>query len=98
MFLIYLWVFGPALAGILVALAWWFVAGRGKGLPAGLAGVFTLVAGLLLVLGGLTQRLTGISPLLPVELPFDFLFWYTDFRFAVPLALGIFGLVVLAFP
>lgn len=93
----YLWTLGPVIAGVVLAFVWWLIWARRKGLPGGSVGAFSLAAGLLLLLGGFALRLMGTS-LLPLEFPLEFWLWYMDYWFAIPLVLGIFGMVFLAFP
>ena len=91
-------ILGPVLAGIILGLAWWLIWGRKKRLPGGSVGAFSLVAGLLLVFGMVGVRLMGVAPLWLPDVPNEFWRWFSDFRFAVPLALGTLGMVLLAFP
>lgn len=95
---LYLWVFGSLVAGIIVALVWWLTWGRKAVLPVGPLGGFTLAAGLLALLGEVVTRLMGASILLPFDVPRSLSVWYWDYRFAIPLVLGILGVVLLAFP
>lgn len=94
----YLMVFGPVLAGVVLALLWWAVRGRKFRLPHGTVSALTVIAGLLLVLGTFAELLFGLSFLFPFEVPREISDWYWSYRFAVPLVMGIVGLVLLAFP
>ncbi|HEY4615940.1 MAG TPA: hypothetical protein VIG75_10790 [Citricoccus sp.] len=92
------WVWGPVLAGPVVALAWWLVRGRQRGLPPGTNRVIPLVAGVVLLLGVAAETLLGMPLFLPFDVPMEVWTWYSDTRFAIPLLLGILGLTLLAFP
>lgn len=91
-------VLGPLLTGLILALAWWLLWGRQTGLPEGSNRVIPALAGLLLLFGVLAERLVGVPLILPFEVPMVASAWYIDYRFTVPLLLGILGLVLLAFP
>jgi hypothetical protein len=93
----YFVVLGPVLLGIVLSLVWWLVRGRRTRLPDGGVTAFSLAAGLLLALGAIVPRLMGTS-LLPLDLPMELWLWYMDYRFAIPLVLGILGVALLAFP
>lgn len=91
-------VLGPVAAGIVLASVWWLVWGLKRGQPGGNLGAFSLAAGLALLLGGVAVRLMdGLLPLL-LDVPSGVWEWYSDYRFAIPLWLGILGLVLVAFP
>lgn len=95
---LYLMVLGPAAAGIVLATVWWLMRGRQNGLPRERLGAFSLAAGLTLVFVGLAERLI-LGPLaLQLDIPNGLWEWYADHRFAIPLWLGILGLVLLVFP
>lgn len=91
-------VLGPLLTGLIVGLAWWLPWGRKMGLPDGSNRLVSVMAGLLLVLGVLAERLVGVPLILPFEVPMAASAWYIDFRFTVPLLLGILALALLVFP
>src|SRR5690554_312988 len=95
---LFLMVLGPVFAGVVLAFVWWFIRGRKNRIPRSRASAFSLAAGLLLVFGGVAARLTGVAPLWLPDVPNEFWRWFGDFRFAVPLALGILGMVLLALP
>ncbi|MFE5409338.1 hypothetical protein [Microbacterium sp. NPDC056569] len=62
-------------------------------------GVFTLLAGLLGVLADVLIRFAAnVSLLVPVYPTMQFVTWYFDNRYILPLVVGILGLVLLAFP
>lgn len=95
---LYFMVLGPVAAGIVLASVWWLVRGRDSGLPGGSLAAFSLAAGLTLLFGGVAVRLMdGPLPLL-LDVPSGVWDWYSDYRFAIPLWLGIIGLVLVAFP
>ncbi|WP_300267588.1 hypothetical protein [Microbacterium sp.] len=93
-------VWGSLIAGLVLSFVWWLIWGRRTRLSAGSVGVISLAAGLLLVGAQAVVRLmgTGATTLLPSAISREFWDWYGDHRFAVPLLLGILGMVVLAFP
>ncbi|TDW29207.1 hypothetical protein [Cryobacterium psychrophilum] len=95
---LYLLVFGSLVAGIILALAWWLIWGRRAGLPFGPASGFTITAGLLALVGDIVRRLLDASILLPFDVPRFLSDWYWDYRFTVPLLVGILSVVFLAFP
>lgn len=95
---LYLWVLGPAAAGIAAAVLWWVARGRRAEAPVGGARWAALAAGLLVVLATVVARLVGIAPFLPVEVPSSLGPWYMDHQFSVPLATGVVGVVLLALP
>jgi len=95
---LYLLVFGSFVAGIILALAWWLIWGRRAGLPFGPASGFTITAGLLVLVGDIVRRLLDASMLLPFDVPRFLSDWYWDYRFTVPLLVGILSVVFLAFP
>lgn len=95
---LYLLVFGSLIAGVILALLWWLIWGRKRGLPVGSVSRFTLAAGLLFPLGEIVMRLMDTSILVPFRLPPSLIEWYGDYRFTIPLLLGILGIVILAFP
>ncbi len=98
MAVLYLLVFGPLAAGLILAFVWWLLWGRKAALPLGAARGFTLAAGLLALLGEFTVRLADVSMFLPLHVPRAFWLWYNDNQFAVPLLLGILGAILLTFP
>lgn len=91
-------VWGPVLTGLVLALAWWLLRGRKTGLPDGSNRVIPVVAGLILILGLAAERLVGMPLFLPFDVPMEAMNWYMDYRFTIPLLLGILGLALLAFP
>lgn len=95
---LYLLIFGPLVAGVILALVWWLIWGRKTALPVGPARGFTLAAGLLGLLGEIAMTLLGTPFLLPFAVSRYLSAWYADYRFAIPLLLGILVLVLLAFP
>lgn len=94
----YLLTYGSMIAGAILALAWWAIRGRKTRLPHGTASAFTAIAGLLLVLLAISERSLGTPLLSAVDVPIEFWFWYSDFRYTIPLLLGISGLLLLAVP
>lgn len=95
---LYLLVFRSLLAGIVLAVVWWLIRGRRDAVPMGPAGGFALAAGLLALVSEIVLRLVGDSILLPFQLP-GFLFdWYMNYRYGVPLVIGIVGLILLSLP
>jgi len=94
----YLLIYASVIVGAVLALAWWAIWGRKARLPRGTAGMLTMIAGALLVLGVIAEKSLGTPLVLWLEVPFEFWSWYSDFRFTTPLVLGILGLVLLAFP
>ena len=91
-------IWSPVLAGLIVALAWWLLRGRRTGLPDGSNRVMPVVAGLILLLGLAAEQLVGMPLFLPFDVPTGVMTWYMDYRFTLPLLLGILGLALLAFP
>lgn len=95
----FLMLFGPPLAGVALAVAWWLITRRGVRSLGGVVGVFTLLAGLLGVLADVLVRFAGsMSMLVPIYPTVEFVIWYFDNRYIVPLAVGILGLALLALP
>lgn len=94
----YLRTYGPLVVGIVLALVWWLIWGRRAGLRFGAVGGFTLAAGLFVLLGEAALLLMGTFFLLPLELPDALGTWLGDYRFVLPLLLGIVGVVLLVFP
>ena len=91
--------FGAPLAGVVLAVAWWLIRRRGVRALAGVVAVFTLVAGLVGVLADVLIRFAAsVSLLLPIYPSIDLVVWYFDNRYIIPLAVGILGVVLLAFP
>lgn len=95
---LYFIVLGPVVAGMVLASLWWLIRGRKRPLPGGGVAACTLAAGLILVLGGVAVRLMAGPLPLQIDLPTGVWDWYSDSRFAIPLWLGLVGLVLLAFP
>ena len=95
---LFFWVLGPVTAGIVLASVWALVWGRKWRLPGGDLGAFSLAAGLTLVVGGVVVRLMDGPLSLLLDIPQGFWNWYADNRFALPLWLGILGLVLVAIP
>ncbi|MGO2520481.1 MAG: hypothetical protein ACTH8F_10185 [Microbacterium sp.] len=91
-------VWGSLIVGLVLSLVWWLVWGRKTRLSAGGVGATSLVAGLMFVVAEVALRLMGTTMLLPSAISSEFWDWYANYRFAVPLLLGILGLVLLAFP
>lgn len=91
-------VMSPVVVGLVLALGWWALRGRSTGLPGGRYGPISGMVGLLLVLGVVAERLVGAPLILPFNVPSVVSEWYMDYRFTLPLLLGILGLVLLAFP
>jgi hypothetical protein len=89
---------GPVIAGVILASLWWLVRGRKRGLPSGALGVFALAAGLTLVIIGVALRLFAGPLTLLLDLPGPFRDWHADYRFALPLCLGILGVTLVALP
>lgn len=98
MAVLYLFVFGSLVAGIVLALVWWLIRGRKAGRLVGAVSGFTLAAGLLVLLGNLVERMLGASILLPFDVPRALVRSYMDGRFTFSLLLGILGVVLLTFP
>lgn len=100
---IYLLVLGPMVAGLIVAVVWWLIRGRHTSLPrdtagASSAGASPVTAGLILILGGIpTLFMAGIQ-FFHLNLANEYWEWHRDYRFTIPLLLGILGMAVLAFP
>ena len=90
-------VMGPFVAGIVLALVWRLTGGRKSGLLADGIGV-SVVAGLVLVMGGAAVRLLAGPLPLTLNLPKEFWDWYPDYGYASPMVLGIVGIVIVAFP
>jgi hypothetical protein len=91
-------VMGPVVAGLVIAFAWWLIRGRGLGLPGGRPAKFSLAAGVTLLTGAVVVRLMdGPLPFL-LDVPSGVWDWYSNNRFAIPLWLGILGLVLVTFP
>ncbi|NUL48627.1 hypothetical protein F7P69_25980 [Cellulosimicrobium funkei] len=91
-------VWGPVLTGLVLALVWWLLRGRMAGLPDGSGRVIPVLAGLVLLFAVAFERLVGVPLVLPFDVPMVLTGWYSDYRFAFPLLVGILGLVLLAFP
>ncbi|PVE19852.1 hypothetical protein DDA93_00295 [Arthrobacter sp. Bz4] len=91
-------VWGPVYMGIGLALAWWGIRGRKNGLPGGRLSVVTFATGLLLLIVGIGLRLISGPFSLRLDIPTEFWEWYRDYRFIVPLLLGILAMSVLALP
>lgn len=91
-------IWSPVLAGLVVALVWWLLQGRRPGLPDGTNRAIAVVAGLVPLLGLAAQQLVGMPLFLPFDVPAAVMAWYMDYRFTLPLLLGILGLALLAFP
>lgn len=91
-------VWGSLLAGVVLAIGWWLFWGRRTRLSSGGVSVIFLVTGLLFVVAEIAVRLAGTTMLLPIGLSGEFWEWYREYKFAVPLLLGILGMVLLAFP
>ncbi|WP_043669333.1 hypothetical protein [Clavibacter michiganensis] len=89
---------GPLAVGVILASGWWLARGRGEGPRNGGPRAATLAAGLVLVLGGLAVQLIAGPLSLLFDLPGGVWEWYSDFRYAIPLGLGVVGLVLVAFP
>jgi hypothetical protein len=95
---LFLMVLSPAFASLVFAFVWWLIWGRKAGLPVGRVSAFSLAAGLVLFVGGVSMRLlTGPLQLL-LDVPIEFWEWYRDYGFTSPLLLGILGLVLVAMP
>ena len=91
-------VWGSLITGIVLSFGWWLIWGRRTRLPGGSVGAISLATGLLLVAGEVAMRLIGTAIFLPFAISSEFWNWYGDHRFAVPLLLGILGMVLLALP
>lgn len=92
-------VFGAPLVGVVLAVVWWLVRRRGVRSLTGVVGMFTLLAGLLGVLADVLFRFAGsMSMLAPIYPSVELVIWYFDYRYIVPLVVGILGLVLLSFP
>jgi hypothetical protein len=91
-------VMGPVVAGLGLALVWWLIRGRALGLSGRGSARFSLAVGVtLLTVAVVAQLMDGPLPLL-LDVPPAVWNWYADNRFAIPLWLGILGLVMLIFP
>ena len=90
--------FGAPLFGVVLAVGWWLIRHRGARSLAGTVGLFTLLAGLLGVTADLLLRFIWAAQLVQIHPPLWFVTWYFDNRYLIPLAVGIVGLVLLAFP
>ena len=55
---IYFLVLGPPVAGVVLAFVWWLIWGRKSPLPGGTVAWVTLLAGLVLVFGGVAREFT----------------------------------------
>ena len=92
-------VFGPPLAGVVLAVLWWLIRRRAMRSLVGVVAVVTLLAGLLGVLAEVLIRFAGsMSLLIPIHPTVEFVIWYFDNRYIIPLVVGILGVVLLAFP
>jgi hypothetical protein len=89
---------GPVGAGIALALLWWLIGAFRRRFAGVALSRHSLVAGLTLVIGGVGSRLlSGALPLV-LDVPRPLQDWHADYRFAVPLCLGILGLALLGLP
>lgn len=92
-------VFGPLLAGIVLAWVWSRTGGRRRETLTGAAAGFAASAGIVVVLGELSLRTYGSLPIL-----FDIppspaaSAWLFDQQFVIPLVSGIAGLILLGLP
>lgn len=92
MILLYIW--GPYLIGLALALTWWLLVGRKSRNAGRRVRNVLLRVGLLLVLVAIVLKLLGNQALLPIEVSL----WNNDWRFAAPLVLGLVAVVLLALP
>lgn len=92
MILLYIW--GPYLIGLALALTRWLLVGRKSHNAGRRVRNVLLAVGLLLVLGAIVLQLLGNQALLPIEVSL----WNHDWRFAAPLVLGLVAVALLALP
>lgn len=93
-------VFGSLIVGVLGAVAWFAIRGRRQALWGGVVRGVTLGVGAVGVGSYLFTVLLGASFLFPVGLavPFQLLDLFTQYRFLIPLLVGIALVAALAFP
>jgi hypothetical protein len=95
---LFLVVLSPVVASLVLAFVWWLFRGRKAGVPVGGVSAFSLAAGLVLFVGGVSMRLLAGPLQLLIGVPIGFWEWYRDYGFTFPLLLGILGLVLVAVP
>ncbi len=95
---LFLMMFGPFVAGLVLAIAWWLLWGRTDGQLVDALTGFTLAAASVALFGDLLVRLLNVSMWVPIDLPLGFWVWYSDYRFMIPLVFGVVGSVMLTFP
>lgn len=94
-----IWVLLAPLVGVVLAVAWWLIRGRRLRPLGGAVAVFTVIAGTVGVLVEVSVRVLLAGPILvPFTPSADFAVWYFDYRFTIPVAVGIVGVALLAFP
>ncbi|WP_163630730.1 hypothetical protein [Microbacterium sp. B35-04] len=94
-----IWVLVAPLVGVVLAVAWWLIRRRSLRPLGGAVAVFTVIAGTVGVLVEVSVRVLMAGPILaPFAPSADFAVWYLDYRFTIPVAVGIVGVALLAFP
>lgn len=95
---LYFLALGPTTVGIVLAFAWWLIWKRRAEVSMSGVGVFALAAGLIALLADVATRLMGVPMLLPFEVSRTLWGWYSDYKYTIPLLVGILGVVLLTFP
>ncbi|WP_404433885.1 hypothetical protein LG299_05095 [Microbacterium lacus] len=94
-----IWVLVAPLVGVVLAVAWWLMRRRNLHPLGGSVAVFTVVAGVVAVFVEVSVRVLMAGPvLMPFSPSAAFAVWYFDYRFTIPVAVGIVGVALLAFP
>jgi hypothetical protein len=94
-----IWVLVAPLVGVVLAVAWWLLRRRGVRPLGGAIAAFTVIAGIVGVVVEVSVRLLMVGPvLLPIAPSAKYAVWYFDYRFTIPVVVGIVGVGLLAFP
>ena len=94
-----IWVLVAPLVGVVLAVAWWLIRRRSLQPLSGAIAVFTVIAGTVGVLVEVSVHVLMAGPVLvPFTPSAGFAVWYFDYRFTIPVAVGIVGVALLAFP